>query len=87
MADKRIHLNPGDVELLRRPVSGSGGMQSLLRTLQGKLSGDGELTLTDDELRRIRHYVEDYGEGGFQSRLKMILRYIATPGQGLSDTW
>ena len=57
-----------------RPVVGKGGMQSLLRYLQKKLERDGVLLLSDKDIKRIRSYVDKYGQGGFQDRLKPIIR-------------
>ena len=62
----RIVLSPEQVELLKRPVAGRGGMQSLLRDLQKRIGKEWELLLTRKDITRIRSYVESYGQGGFQ---------------------
>lgn len=73
-----IVLNPGDAERLRRPVEGQGGLQSLLRRLKASIGDDGSLSLTEEEVERIRRYVSRYGQGGFQDRLKPLIQAIDT---------
>lgn len=72
----RIVLSPEEVEILMRPVQGRGGMQSLLRDLQKLLDSERALLLTDQDIIRIRNYVNRYGQGGFQDRLKPIIRQV-----------
>lgn len=69
----RIVLSPEQVKLLMRPVAGRGGMQSLLRDLQKRIGKEGALLLNKKDVIRIRSYVDSYGQGGFQDRLKPII--------------
>lgn len=62
--------------LLTRPVRGEGGWNNLLRALQRNLSPNGEMTLEQEDIRRIRSYAEHHGVGGFQSRLAPVLEAI-----------
>lgn len=66
-----VQLSREDLELLRRPVAGQGGWQSLLRKLQKQIDGN-TLTLSEDDSRRILRYILSYGSGGWQDRLAAI---------------
>jgi hypothetical protein len=61
---------------IRRKVVGTGGMQSLLRSLQNKLTDENVISLTMDEVEKIRRYGMNYGRGGFQDRLAGIARAL-----------
>jgi len=65
-ASLRVVLTPGEVARLRRPVLGTGGLQSLLRRLQARLRG-ADLDVYMRDLPRIARYVR-HGKGGFQQR-------------------
>lgn len=78
---------PEELRVLRRPVEGLGGMQSFLRTLIPRIEPDGSLHLTDKEVERVRKYAEDYGEGGFQERFRIILRGTKPRPPSLEDGW
>jgi hypothetical protein len=71
-----IRLTQEQAEPLRRKISGTGGMQTLLGTLQGKLTKGNTIILTMDEVERIRRYGMSYGRGGFQDRLAGIARVL-----------
>lgn len=68
-----ISLRPEDIELLKRPIRGSGGWQILLRRIQDRIKGD-ELTLEVKDVGKILRYVSDYGSGGFEGRLGVIVQ-------------
>ncbi len=72
----RVALTPDIVELIKRPVEGQGGLQSLLRRLNRNLSPDGSLNLSDTDVERIRRYASKYGQGGFEDRLKPLVLLI-----------
>lgn len=80
-----IHLvlSPATAAALRRPVNGTGGFQSLLRTLQAQLAPDNILTLTPDLAGRIAKYVHSYGGGGFQGRLDTVLEELTELARAL----
>tara|TARA_Y100001972_G_C7459846_1_gene234737 strand:+ start:241 stop:597 length:357 start_codon:yes stop_codon:yes gene_type:complete len=67
----RIIINLTDEQLarLQRPISGSGGWQSLLRAMKKRIQGT-TLELSTRDVGRILRYSNDYGSGGFQDRLK-----------------
>ena len=69
----RVELTDEAARALRRPVRGQGGFQTLLRTLQSRLTEGNVLTLTPAVAGRIARYVHDYGQGGFQGRLGPVL--------------
>ena len=50
-----------------------GGYQRLLINLQNKTNrSTGELDLSDDDLEKIPRYAFNYGQGGWENRLKTI---------------
>lgn len=58
---------------LMRRVNGDGGFQRLLVQLKVAMSPDGRfLTLTPELVEKVNRYANDYGSGGFQSRLGKI---------------
>ncbi len=73
---RQILLNAAEMEVLFRQDPGTqrdGGYQSLLVRLQGNTDRTtGALTLTDNDLERIPRYAFDYGNGGWEGRLKGI---------------
>jgi HKD family nuclease len=70
--DILVELTGEQIEILNRPVTGSGGYQSLLRRLQDNLNGN-LLRLTKNDCERIVRSATKYGAGGFQTRLRSIL--------------
>ncbi len=57
---------------------GQGGFQSLGRLLAERLQTSKVLRLTPEELARVVHYARNYGNGGFQSKLReLIVEYVA----------
>ena len=64
----RIQLTDDDLEQLMRPVRGQGGWQSLVRRLQRQVSGN-LVELSEEDQRRILHYLLSYGTGGWQDRI------------------
>jgi hypothetical protein len=52
-----------------RPVNGKGGFQDVVR-LQQHLAGDTVFLTKVDQIERVSRYVNRYGKGGFQNRLK-----------------
>lgn len=80
----RIELTPKEQDLLKKPVSGKGGMQALLRSLRKRVTSDGVLSLTSEDVDRIRKYAKHYGKGGgFQGRLRPLTRTLSGPSQKL----
>lgn len=78
----QIKLTSEEVERLRRPVEGRGGLQSLLRRLGKSILQDGTLVVSDEDVEKIRRYTGRYGQGGFQDRLKPLLPLL---NRGESD--
>ena len=68
----KVKLSPGEIELLNKPVRGEGGRESLLLQLQGKLTKDGSIEISQTEIERITRYCLEYGGGGFQERFCAI---------------
>jgi len=73
---KLVVLSPQEIENLDRQDPGTrrdGGWQSLLVGLQQKLNrATGELTLNEGDLEHIPRYAFDYGNGGWESRLRGV---------------
>jgi hypothetical protein len=76
-----------ELRKVNRSVEGQGGMQSFLRTLLPRIKEDRTLVLSAKEVERVRHYSEDYGEGGFQERFRIILRATKARPRSLEDRW
>ena len=62
--DRRVELGHEEVAVLRRPVNGTGGFQSVLRNLQRNLDRKtGILTVTGDQFEKIIRSTRDYHSG------------------------
>lgn len=66
-----LHLTPQEIAVLRRPVNGQGGFQTLFRALQARLQASGDIELTDAQIGRIVRHIS-YRPGGFETRLDDI---------------
>ena len=70
-----IRLNSHEMEILKLQnpsTSHDGGFQSLLVSLQKKMTTNGDLELSVGDLERIPRYAYDYGNGGWENRLEAI---------------
>ncbi len=55
-------------------LKGSGGFQALSRRIAEQIEGGTPvLQFSAEEFRRVVKYATTYGEGGFQSRLRIII--------------
>ncbi|MNT07576.1 hypothetical protein D3C72_1422890 [compost metagenome] len=68
MPDTTFNLNAAEQAAIMRPLNGQGGFQSFGRSLQRKLSTNGEIILSDEQLGRVIRHIR-YTTGGFESRL------------------
>lgn len=68
-----ILLSRADRDLVRRPVAGRGGYQSLLRRIQRGLRGR-ELHVAEADLDALVRAVSAPRQGGFQQRAAAIVR-------------
>lgn len=83
----QINLNKNELARLFDPAGtrGQGGFQTLLASLQARTDRNtGALTLTHEDLERISRYAFDYGNGGWEDRLKDI--FARSLGSDLSGT-
>jgi hypothetical protein len=64
-----VQLTPEEAKLVRRPVVGEGGWQSLQKELQSRLKPDNKITLPKYLVQRARRYATEYGSGGWEQRL------------------
>jgi hypothetical protein len=67
----KIQVSDDDLEQLMRPVRGHGGWQSLVRRLQRQVDGN-VIELSEEDQKRILHYLLSYGTGGWQDRIAGI---------------
>ena len=66
----RFILTQDEIEQIRN-AEGSGGQQTLHRRIVSELdSNDGSVTFDDKELGTLIRYMAQYGQGGFQGRLR-----------------
>jgi len=72
-----VRLSEDVVERLSRPIVGEGGFQGILRLLRDRTE-DGTLSVAVGEAQRIVRYVDDYGGGGFQQRLRPLADSLRT---------
>jgi len=81
-----VMLNAQEIELLFRqdPITkGRGGFQDLLIRLQQKTDPNTEvLLLSADDLEQVPRYAFDYGNGGWEDRLKSIFERNLGPKLG-----
>ena len=65
------NLQQGEAAELDGDVVGTGGFQALLRRLQEGLNAEtGEVTVSDEDVDRIRRCLRgDYGQGGWEDAI------------------
>lgn len=84
----KITLTPDERSVLNRfNTRRSGGFQNFFRRLQQQVanSPDGlTLTLSLIDIERISRYAFDYGQGGWENRLKEIFERTLGPDLGRS---
>ena len=71
-----VELTPDQEEYLNRPIRGQGGYQSFLTRLQDNMAGN-LLRLSRADCEKVVRYATQYGEGGFQGRLRFIVQLAA----------
>lgn len=70
---RTMFLTNVEIKILDRPIGGNGGFQSLLRRWSRRIDRTtGRLDLSDCELEQIPRYAFDYGNNGWEDRLKAI---------------
>jgi hypothetical protein len=68
-----IELGDDEADALMEPLGGQGGFQSFLSRLQRNFSPyEGTVSITPEDLERIKRYAFGYGNGGWEGRLKAI---------------
>ena len=80
----RVLLSPKENEILYRPVERSaGGFEGLLADLKEACNPVGdwfELSLRPDQVERVVRYVQSYGVGGAQNRLRPVYEQLRRLG-------
>ena len=83
-ATVNVILSNQDAQLIQMTVDpGAGGLQKLLSTLQKQLrSEEGRfvLSLSADQVEKVIRYVQEYGQGGYQDRLRPIYEALYRMG-------
>lgn len=65
-----IHFTPDEWQHFMRPITGAGGGQIFIRRCQEHVDyRNRSLSLTGEDVDRWFRYRDQYGHGGFQSRL------------------
>lgn len=78
-----VQLSTEEVRSLRRPVDPkAGGHQALIARLLDRIDEGNRLALDPELAAMVIRYVQDYGMGGYQDRLRPI--YVALYRAGLS---
>jgi len=76
----KIKLTEAEIQTLMQHVEGQGGWQSLFRRLQdGYNQNTGEITVSSGDVVKLREYCNEYGDGGWQGRLRQIFRRTLGP--------
>jgi hypothetical protein len=79
-ADFIVHLTEAEAhDLLKEVDPQRGGFQALIAALQRNLQGQ-DLRLTPLLVERVIRYVQDYGEGSYENRLRPIFEAIQRYG-------
>lgn len=69
----QVILSTHEMTVLFRQVNGQGGFQSLLRRLRRKVDRQsGTIKLSAIDREQIPRYAFDYGNGGWENRLREI---------------
>jgi len=79
-----VILSNRDAQLIQMTVDpGAGGLQKLLSTLQDQLlpeDGRFVLSLSADQVEKVVRYVQEYGQGGYQDRLRPVYEALYRMG-------
>jgi hypothetical protein len=78
------NLSFEEIEPILREVSGQGGFQDLLRKLQRQIENN-SIYLEDSDIDRMIKYSKEYGEGGFQNRMKKLIEKLKIVSDNLNE--
>lgn len=77
MVRVEIELTPDEVARIQKGLSGRGGYQDILARMQDWLQpGTSRILVPSDELDNVVRYTFDYGDGGFQRRMRSVAEGI-----------
>ena len=63
-----------DIQPILEEQAGQGGFQTLLRKMKKQYSAQHEtLFLDKEDIERLYRYAHEYGRGGFQDRIQVLL--------------
>lgn len=81
-----VTLNPAELGVLDRQhpsTKNNGGWQSLMVGLQQKVNrSNNRLNLSRTDIERLSRYAFDYGNGGWENRLRAIFERTLGPNLG-----
>ena len=77
-----IHLNQDEFKDFSKfdPSAADGGPKILYLTLVGRMSPAGHLTLDDDQAVKVYRYGYSYGDGGYQTAFRAVVRALWRAG-------
>jgi hypothetical protein len=79
-SERMVKISETLRDRFREPVSGAGGYQEIVRTIQKRMD-NGTVCVDDDLIERIEHYAYDYGAGGWQALLRDFLAEVESSEQ------
>ena len=66
---KKFKLSIEQINDLLKEQKGTGGFQSLMNMIKNKIA---TIEFSDDEMNRLNKYANNYGQGGWQDKLKSL---------------
>lgn len=66
---KKFNLSIEQINDLLKEQKGTGGFQSLMNMIKNKIA---TIEFSDDEMDRLNKYANNYGQGGWQDKLKSL---------------
>ena len=70
-------IKPEDIQNILKEQTGQGGFQNLLRKIKSQYSVQrNELWIDKEDIVRLCRYAKEYGQGGFQDRIQVLLEKL-----------
>lgn len=70
-------IKPEDIKSILKNQAGRGGFQTLIIKIRSQYSEQREeLHLDKADIERLYRYAKEYGEGGFQDRIQVLLERL-----------
>ena len=81
----RVPCTADEWALIFRPVTGTGGMQRLIRKIQACVIAERTLLIEPRLLDKAWAYAYNYGSGGLQDRFQAVMSAALRTGQWAAD--